>query len=293
MDLNAVQVFVGVVEAGSLTAAANRLGTPLATVSRRIRELERELGVQLLERSARGVQLTDAGTRLHEQAVRSIETLQEAEQALRNDQVQLRGTLRLSLPPAFEPWWDLLAEFQRHYPDVALNVFSTDRRVNLVEDGIDVALRVGNIAHDNMVARRLLSYRHLVVASPALLASHGEPSAPEDLHRFPCATWGHGPAARSHWQLGGREFIPRAVLTTNDYLHLRSRALAGEIVTELPPFLAAAALHEGRLQRVLPALPMPSQEISLLYPQQRHPSSVIRAYLDFCQSQLSQFVSGE
>src|SRR5258708_35711421 len=118
MDLNAIRMFVAVVQAGSLSAAAARLGTPLPTLSRRIRDLERQLSVQLLERSARGTKLTDAGARLYEHASRGIEALLEAEQVVASDQARLKGRLRLSLPQTFEPWWDLLAAFQRRYPDI-------------------------------------------------------------------------------------------------------------------------------------------------------------------------------
>lgn len=110
--------------------------------------------MQLLERSARGVRLTDAGTKLHEHAGRGIEALLEAKQAVMSDQAGLKGRLRLSLPQSFEPWWDLLAAFQRRYSDIQIQVYTTERRVDLVEDGIDVALRVGAIVHETMVARR-------------------------------------------------------------------------------------------------------------------------------------------
>src|SRR5580704_1669986 len=155
MDLNATRMFVAVVQAGSLSAAATSLGTPLATLSRRMRDLERQLRVQLLERSARGTKLTDAGARLYEHASRGIEALLEAEQAVVSDQARLKGRLRLSLPQTFEPWWELLAAFQRRYPDIQVYVYSTERRMDPIEDGIDVALRVGAIVHEAMVARRL------------------------------------------------------------------------------------------------------------------------------------------
>ena len=116
MDLNAARMFVTVVQAGSLSAAASRLGIPLPTLSRRIRELERQLSVQLLERSARGTRLTDAGARLYEQARGGIEALLDAEQTAMSDQARLKGRLRLSLPQTFEPWWDLLTAFQRRPP---------------------------------------------------------------------------------------------------------------------------------------------------------------------------------
>lgn len=173
------------------------------------------------------------------------------------------------------------------YPETHLSVYTTDRRVNLIEDGIDVALRVGTIAHENMVARRLLTYRHIVVASPALLQKFGKPAIPEDLHRFPCAVWGHGVSTQTAWRLGGETFTPDAMLSINDYLHLRRRALADEVVTELPPFLATQALREGVLEKVLPAYPLPEQQINLLYSSHHYPSSIIRAYLDFYQEHIS------
>lgn len=290
MDLNATRMFVAVVQAGSLSAAATRLGTPLPTLSRRIRDLERQLRVQLLERSARGTKLTDAGARLYEHASRGIESLLEAEQAVVSDQARLKGRLRLSLPQTFEPWWDLLAAFQRRYPDIQVYVYSTERRMDLVEDGIDVALRVGAIVHEAMVARPLLSFRNILVASPKLVERFGMPAEPDALHRFPCALWASRIDVPARWDLGGHVVEPDAVLATNDYHHLCRRALGGDVVTELPPFLAAAAIREKRLVPLLPQYPLPEWSLNLIYPPQRHPSTLVRTYLDFCQSYLPNIV---
>jgi len=290
MDLNATRMFVAVVQAGSLSAAAARLGTPLPTLSRRIRDLERQLRVQLLERSARGTKLTDAGTRLYEHASRGIEALLEAEQAVVSDQARLKGRLRLSFPPTVQPWWDLLAAFQRRYPDIQIFVYSTVRRLDLIEDGIDVALRVGAVVHEGMVARQVLSIRNILVASPKLVERFGMPAEPDALHRFPCAVWASRVDVPARWELGGHVVQPKAVLSTNDYHHLCSRALGGDVVTELPPFLAAAAIREKRLVPLLPQYPLPEWSINLLYPPQRHPSTIVRTYLDFCQSYLPKIV---
>ena len=216
MDLNASHMFVAVVQAGSLSAAATRLGIPLPTLSRRIRYLERQLNVQLLERSARGTKLTDAGTRLYEHASRGIEALLDAEQAVMSDQARLKGRLRLSLPQTFEPWWDLLAAFQRRYPDIRVYVYSTERRMDLIEDGIDVALRVGGIVHEAMLARHVLSFRNIVVASPELVERFGLPAEPDALYRFPCAVWVSRIDNRARGELGGHVIEPQAVLATND-----------------------------------------------------------------------------
>ncbi|WP_327440298.1 LysR family transcriptional regulator [Pseudomonas donghuensis] len=281
MDFNAVRMFVSVAQTGSLSAAAERLNIPLPTLSRRIRELEQQLKVQLLERSVRGTKLTDSGTRLYEHASRGIEALIEGEQAVISDQAHLKGHLRLSLPPSFEPWWEVLSAFQRRYLQIQISVYTTERRIDLIEDGVDVALRVGMIAHETMVARRMLTYRHILVASPALIERLGALSSVEALYGYPCAVWSQGPNAT--WQLGGVMFKPEAMLSTNDYAHLRSRALAGDVVTELPPFLAASAIREGKLLALLPEHPLPEQQINLLYPSHRHPSAIVRAYLDFSQ----------
>ncbi len=291
MDLNAVRMFVAVVQAGSLSAGAVRLSMPLPTVSRRLRQLERDMKVQLLERSVHGTRLTDAGTRLFEYASRGLETLAEGEEALRADQARLKGRLRLSLPTGFEPWWELLGAFQRQYPDIQLSVYATDRRVDLIQDGIDVALRVGAIQHEAMVARHLLTYRHVLVASPRLLRRLGKPRAPDDLLRFPCALWTRDANTSGSWRLGDDVIQPRAVFAANDYLHLRDRALAGDVVTELPPFLAARALNERRLQPLLPRALMPEQQINLLYPSHRHPSTIVRTYLSFCQKHMAEVLA--
>ena len=290
MDLNATRMFVAVVQAGSLSAAATRLGTPLATLSRRMRDLERQLRVQLLERSARGTKLTDAGARLYEHASRGIEALLEAEQAVVSDQARLKGRLRLSLPQTFEPWWDLLAAFQRRYPEIDVYVYSTERRMDPIEDGIDVALRVGAIVHEAMVARHVLSFRNILVASPKLVERFGVPDKPDALHRFPCAVWASRVDVPARWELGGHVVEPKAALSTNDYHHLCCRALGGDVVTELPPFLAAAPIRERRLVPLLPLFPLPEWSINLLYPSHRHQSTIVRTYLDFCQSYLPKVI---
>lgn len=287
MDLNAVHMFVQVAQAGSLSAGAARLQMPLPTISRRIRDLERQLNVQLLERSARGATLTDAGTRLYEHASRGIEALNEAQQAVMSDEARLKGRLRLSLPPTFEPWWELLGAFQQRYPEITLSVFATERRVDLVQDGIDVALRVGAIVHESMVARQMIRYRHVLVAAPVLLERLGEPTAVDDLRSYPCAAWTTDFNVLSVWRLGEQVFEPQVVLNTNDYALLRSRAVAGQVLTELPPFLARKEIAEGRLRALLPQHPMPELMINLLYPSHRHPSTLVRAYLDFCKEQVS------
>lgn len=290
MDLNSVRMFVYTVQAGSLSAGAERAGIPLPTLSRRIRDLERELKVQLFDRSARGSQITEAGARLYEFALRGIEALAEGEQAVRYDQARLKGRLRLSVPPCLEPWWRLLNDFQLHYPEIELAVYSSERRLDLIEEGIDVALRVGRIADDSLVALRVLAYRHQLVAAPELLQRLGEPSNPNDLSRYPLVSWTANPCDRAIWRLGDLSLEPKPLLATNDYLLLREWALLGKAVTELPPFLASPLVANGKLRALLPMNPLPEQTLHLLYPVQRFPSTIVRAYLDFCRDKAAVFL---
>lgn len=258
MDLNAVRMFVAVAQAGSLTGAAERLNIPLPTVSRRIKELETALNVQLVQRASRGTVLTDAGARLLEHAAIGIEALQDAELAVVSDQTSLKGRLRLSLPQTFEPWWKLIHAFQQRYADIEMFIYSTERRMDLYEDGIDVALRVGDIRHDNLVARKVLSFRNILVASPALVERLGQPATPADLRRYPCAVWATRVDARARWQLGDQQIEPRPVIAANDYQMLTQRVLMGDVVAELPPFLALPAIAQGRLPAFLLAESRPA-----------------------------------
>jgi DNA-binding transcriptional LysR family regulator len=293
VDLRAAQLFVAVVRAGSLSAAAAKTRVPLATLSRNVRQLEEALGVQLLERSARGTKLTDAGMQLYEHAGRGIDALQEGELAVTSHRHVLKGRLRLSLPPSFEPWWELIAAFQREHPDIQVVVHTTERAVDLSLEGIDVALRVGPVVHESLVAKRLLRYRHVLVASPALIERFGLPTSPDALLRLPAGIWVRDASAHRLWRLGERTIEPRPVLAVNDYLHLRWRALHGDVVTELPPFLAAEALRDGRLVALLPDHPFPEQQVSLLYQRQPQSSRVVRAYLDYCHRVVGRYLGEE
>ncbi len=281
MDLDSVALFVEVVKAGSFSAAARHTRMPVATVSRRISELEKNLNIRLLERSSRHVRMTDAGAVLYEYAARGVEELHAGLLALENSQQELAGTLRLSIPPSFIPWRLLIQDFQLHYPNIKVEIHVTERRVDLVQDGIDVALRVGELMHDSVVARRLFKYRHMLVASPKLLANYVPLQEPMQLLNIPCACWNNRVNAPT-WNLGGKDYPIRPYLQVNDYLHLQALALRGDCVTELPPFLAQPSIVEGTLQALLPGYPFPEHELYLLYPSRRQVSMLVKAYVNFC-----------
>ena len=280
MDLNDLSIFVETVRAGSLSEAARRTGSPLSTVSRRVRQLEEDLKVRLVERGRRGLKASPAGQRLFDRAILGLELVTEAERELRNV-TGITGWLRLSLPPNFEPWWRLLADFRRAHPEVRVDVFTTERRVDLAADGIDVAIRIGDLVRANYVGRRLTAYRHVLVASPAFLDKH--PVAhPDDVVGVPCAGFRAGPGYTLSWTLGERTLRPSPVLVANDYAQLRALALAGDVLTELPPFMAREGVEAGELIRVLPRAPFPEATVTAVIPERRHTSALVRTYLEFC-----------
>ncbi|MCA9676399.1 MAG: LysR family transcriptional regulator [Myxococcales bacterium] len=282
-----MKLFVEAAEAGSISEAARRTGIPLPTLSRQLRKLEDDLGMRLLERGPRGLALTPAGNQLVADAQPSLASLAQAEQRL-HDASGVAGRLRISMPPHFEPLWQLFSAFGRRYPAVTFDVFVTDRRVDLVADGIDVAFRVGEQGTAGYVGRTLARYRHRLVASPKFLAARPL-AAPQDLLLVPCACW-RSPGA-TVWQLGDTTVELEPVLVTNDYLHLLRLAEAGDVVTEVPPFLAARGLHQGRLVEPLPDHPLPEHPMRALVVERRSTSPLVRQFLDHASENVAQALS--
>lgn len=288
VDLNGLAMFVAAAHAGSLSEGARRAGVPLPTLSRRIRRLEEELGTRLLDRGPRGLGLTPTGTRLLAEASPALDALSQAEQQLAGG-AGVSGTLRVSMPPQLRPLWGVFARFQERHPAVRLDVFATDRRIDLVADGCDVALRVGEGGHGSYRGRTLVRYRHRVVATPELVATRAV-AHPRDLADLPCACWRTvGPAT---WTLGGVEVSLAPVLVTNDYDHLLQVALSGAAVVEAPPFLVRDALQRGQLVEVLPSFPMPVWPMRALVVETRAMSPLVRAFLDHAADEVAGALGG-
>src|SRR3984957_13626035 len=194
-DLNALIIFAKVVEAKSFSEAARRLGMPISTVSRRVAELEDQLGVRLLDRSTRNLRLTDLGSEVLEHAQRSAEAGEAVQNIVSNRQSSVSGTLRLSAPPNIsDPLLSpLVTAFQASYPAVRVQILIAERFVDYIGDGVDIAFRLGALKDSSLVARKILTYRHQLVASPNYLKDCKAPERPGDLlsHRL---------IAFSHWQ---------------------------------------------------------------------------------------------
>ncbi len=293
LDFNSLRIFVASAQKGSFSLAARSLEIPLPTVSRRMLDLERELQTQLFERSTKGCTVTEAGARLLAQVAPGIEMLSEFESTSVLESPSLSGRLRLSLPQSFKPVWQLLGVFQRENPNIRVSVHSTERRLDLVADGVDVALRVGPISDDSVVARHVADFRHILVASPQMASRLTHLQHPRDIHSIACATWGSALEGTPTWRLGAVAVSVEPALMVNDYLHIRDRALAGDVLTELPSFLAAEALRNGSLVEILPDHPFPSSPIHLVYRRLRHPRATVRTYLDYCAAHLPAYLAAQ
>ncbi len=280
-----LRAFVGVVESGSFSAAAERLELAKSAVSRRVSDLERRLGVQLLSRTTRRLGLTDAGAAMHQHARRLLADLEEAEQSVSSEHSALSGRLKVTAPLTFglRHMAPVVSAFCSANPRVQLELDLNDRQVDLVEEGFDLAVRIGTLADSSLIARRLNRIRMLTVASPAYLTIHGEPTHPLQLEQH--AGLVYGLHAQSPWRYrdqDGRLFqpnVPRRYLSNNGE-NLCAMASAGLGVAVLPRFILHRALDAGALVAILGDYGLPEQALHLVYPPGRYLSRRARVFAD-------------
>lgn len=285
--LSQLQILVAVVETGSITAAAERLGQAKSGVSRGLAMLERRLGVRLLQRSTRRLSLTEAGRALYVQAGRLLHDLDEAEQGVAAAQAALQGPLKLAAPLSFglRQLSPLLAEFLAAHPGVVLEVDLNDRQVDLVEEGFDLALRIGQLADSSLIARRLATVTRVTCASPDYLARHGRPRHPQDMAGHQGLRYTHVSRQR-HWcyrDAQGRSLTPTVPdrLCANNGDLLLAAARSGLGVLASPGFIVGEAIAAGELTRLLADYAMPGATVYAVYPPGRFPSRRLRALVDF------------
>ena len=281
MDLNSLQLFVHVVQQGSFSAASRKVRTPVSTISRRISELESQLDQRLLERSTRSLDLTDAGKTLYLFASRGFEEIAAGHVAMQESQDNLSGTLRISIPPNVDAWEPLIDEFYQRYPKVQLEVICTTRRIDFVEDGIDVVLRVGELKHQLAVARKLGSYRHVLVASPKFLQQHSAPKTPDELTDLPLAAFVNR-LGDDYWHLGDKKIAITPQFACNDYAPILAMVRKGNMISELPPTMVNKFIKSGELVELLAEYPLPPFDLHLLYPSRKYLSNIAKTYIDFC-----------
>jgi DNA-binding transcriptional LysR family regulator len=287
-DLNSLLVFAKVVEAGSFSEAARRLKMPLSTVSRRIAELEDELGVRLLERSTRSLRLTELGGEVLDHAVRTAELSEAIESIVSNRLSDVTGTLRLSAPPSISDTLltPLVTAFQASYPQIRVQILVTDRFVDHITEGVDLVFRFAALKDSSLVARRILTYRHQLVASPAYLKSCKPPKRPQDLrdHRLLAFSYWK---ANSSWTFVHKNSMRKETVTfqpflsMNDFSGLAPVLLAGGGIGELSPVVQPELVRSGRLVEVMPDWHFRTFDLSLVQLGNRHVSKPCRLFKEF------------
>ncbi len=285
LDLNDMAVFARVVREGSFTAAARALGLPKSTVSQRVARLEVRLGVRLLHRTTRSVRATDAGAAYAERCARILSEAEEADAAATESHAAIRGRVRLATPELFAHAFlpAVIPEFLRHFPETELDVVIEERHVDLVREGLDLAVRVGRVGDAQLVSRRLGVAHHVLCASPRHARERGLPLAPADLRDAECVLYDLIPVPQV-WRLErGREVVrirPRGRLTVSSVTLAHKAALDGIGVASLPTFVCAADLEARRLVPVLPGWTTLHVPIQVVYPSRRHLPGRVRALID-------------
>jgi DNA-binding transcriptional LysR family regulator len=287
-DLNDHRYFATVVDSGGFSAAARVLGCPKSRLSRRVAALERQLGVRLLQRSTRRLTLTDVGQQVLGHSRALLRAAEAAALAAAQRVAEPSGRVRVSLPASMldDPIASVFTRFLAAHPRVQLDLLITGRRVDLIEEGIDIALRVRSADDEDpqWATHRLQASRGLLVAAPSLLATLAPLQTLDDLKTVP-ALGAAGADQRVHWRLHGPDGALRPVsaparLVCEHFGLRQAAAVAGLGVTMLPEALVVAALAAGALVPVLPGWHMPSAHLQAVYPSQRGLSTAVRALLD-------------
>lgn len=284
-DLNAAHLFVEVVQQGSFTNAAKVLGLPKSTLSRRIGDLETRLGARLLQRTTRKLSLTDLGAAYFERVNRIVSELGEAEAAVLDAQNTPRGVLRVTAPP------DLgmvilpkaLPEFTALYPEVHVVLDLSGRRVDLVQEGFDVALRAGHLVDSSLIAKSIATSSMAIYSSPEYLAARGTPQRLEELVSHDCLVFGTTPERKWHFERNGRthEVSVTGRIAAQDFGYLRFATLAGGGIALLPNMLVGPDVHHGRLVQLLSDFTHAQDTLYVVYPSRNFLPAKTRAFVDF------------
>ena len=292
----AMETFVCVVDAGSFSAAARRLHVGQPAVSKTIAQLEEKLGVRLLLRSTRGLTPTEAGLQYYERAKRSIEEANEAELLARGAGTGLTGKLRVGAAVTFASLHVIphLKTFLATHPDLQIEIVLDDRQIDLLEHGIDVALRMGSLGDSSMTARRLAQTQRVALATPAYLKTHGEPKTPADLARHQAVVYnpGGGPGIW-HFRRGETE----ASVAVSGRIHVsaaegvRAAVLADMGITVASDWMFSEEIRSGAVKILLDEWSLPAIDLWAVFPTGRMVSAKARAFADFVEAVLEETAS--
>jgi DNA-binding transcriptional LysR family regulator len=291
-QLNGLSAFVRTADLGSFVAAGRVLGLSASAIGKAVATLEQQLGVRLFQRSTRSLRLTEEGRLFHERCRRILDDLTDAQASLAAAVATPRGRLRVSVPlVSYHLLLPILPDFLQQHPEVELDIDFNDRIVDLVEEGVDVAIRSGDLPDSRLMARALRPFQMILCAAPAYLDKHGTPSEPRDLDghlairfRFPNS------GKLQDWPLtqagGVAELHPRTVLTCNNMEALCGAVIGGLGIGCMPDFLARAPICRGQLRTVLDTHIDGPGQFHLLWPSNRHLSPKVRVFVDFLSERL-------
>jgi DNA-binding transcriptional LysR family regulator len=290
-----LQSFAAVVETGSFTAAAQRLDIAKSAISRRVAALEERLGVQLLRRTTRKLNLTDTGRQLYERSTQILSDLDELESTVLQQQGQVRGVLRVALPLSFgvRQMCSPIAKFCAAHPQVRFDLDLNDRRIDLVQEGMDLAIRIGKLPDSSLIARKLFDIRTVVCGSPQYLAKNGTPQTPQELPEHDCLVYGNL-AEPSRWvctDKHGKRWrveVPQA-MTASSGDFLCAAAIQGMGIAMQPTFIVGQAIARGDLVPLLTNYQWPVTPAYAVYPATRHVSFRVRKFIDH----LADYFSGD
>ena len=293
-SLNDIAVFVQVVDEGSFTKAAERLQLSRSVISKYVTRLEERLSVRLLNRTTRRLSLTEAGRVFYDHSRRGLQDIEDAQLEISRLQEKPRGVLRINSPMSFGIMHiaPLLPEFQRQYPEISVDMNLDDRKVDVIEEGFDVSIRISEMPDSSLVARRIAPCKHAIVAAPAYLERHGTPRTPGDLRDHNVISFRYQ-ASATDWHFLAPDNKPASVAVTgsvqmNNSLALREAVLGGVGIMRAPTFVVGDDIQQKRLVRLLPAYQPLEISIFLVYPQRRHLSPKVRAFVDFMASEISE-----
>jgi DNA-binding transcriptional LysR family regulator len=285
--LAALEAFARVAETGSFSAAARAMGLSKSLISRQVSALEAELGSRLIARTTRSLTLTEAGRGYYEQVARILAQMEEADLSVSQLQATPRGKLRVNAPMSFSllRLAPALPDFLALYPEIDVDIAMNDRRVDLMEEGFDLAIRIGRLADSSLVARKLGPMQRIVCASPAYFAEHGLPTVPADLKGHACLCYSNADTV-DEWRFSEPDGRPITVevkgrVRANNGDLLRIAALRGLGLVDLPSFLVGADIEAGTLVPVLHSFIRQEGGIYAVYPHARYLPPKIRVFIDF------------
>ncbi|HEV3192865.1 MAG TPA: LysR family transcriptional regulator [Polyangiaceae bacterium] len=290
MDLNEILVFTRVVQAGSFIAASKALGIPKSTVSRRVAELEERLDTRLLQRTSRKLSLTDAGRIFYDHGARIASDVDTAERAVTSLKETPSGLLRITAGPSARYLSPIVREYLKRYPEVRVELFTTTRNVDLVEERFDVGIRAGRLPDSTLIAKSLGHVAWFFAATPGYFKRRGRPRSPDDLARHDVLHFGSGSdRVTIHLQRGEEhadvELMPRLVTTEIDLLY--TAAVGGIGLALMPAYQCVEDLRAHRLEQVLRDWVAPPTPVHVVYPSRRHVSPAVKTFVDHLQAKMT------